>query len=81
MYTSELGLSAGQMVPSLILQDSQDQIWVMPRDVCTVNSPHLDTFLFWLGRGSLLHLPPGVGVVGGVAKPGLEMSVMCRELT
>lgn len=46
-----------------------------------VTSPHLDTFPFWLGRGSLLHLPAGVGVGGGAAKLGLEIPVMCRELT
>lgn len=36
MYTPELGLSAGQMVSSLRLQDCQDQIWVVPGDTCAL---------------------------------------------
>lgn len=36
MYTPELGLSAGQMLPSLMLQDSQDQVWDMLRDTCAL---------------------------------------------
>lgn len=85
MYISDLGLSTGQMVPSIIFQDSQGQAWVMPRDTCPLRTLHSSTsFQVWLGRGSLLHLPLAVGMVRAVTEPRLEMSAgpaMYRELT